>query len=109
MQKEYLKNGKLDLTPILTDCRNQWNQILGTVSGKFQMLSEKLSHCSNFAENPSMLGIEPRTFEFERENRTHCAIKIEKNMFSPDFYRKNTQIYVMFGLFFACWAVNSMI
>ena len=29
-----------------------------------------------------MLGIDPETFEFERENRTHCAIKIEKNMFS---------------------------
>ena len=35
-----------------------------------------------------MLGIEPRTFEFVRENRTHCAIKIEKHMFFPDFYRK---------------------
>ena len=43
-----------------------------------------------------MLGIEPETFEFERENRTYCAIKIEKNMYSPDFYRKNKQIYVMF-------------
>ena len=51
-----------------------------------------------------MLGI-----EFERENRTHCAIKIEKNMFFPDFYRKNTQIYVIFGMFFVCCAVNLMI
>ena len=53
-------------------------------------------------------GIEPGTFEFERENRTNCAIKTEKNVF-PDFYRKNTQIYVIFKLFFACRAVNSMI
>ena len=47
--------------------------------------------------------------EFEKENRAHCAIKIEKNMFFPDFYRKNTQTYVIFAMFFACWAVNSMI
>ena len=26
--------------------------------------------------------------EFERENRTHCAIKIEKKYVFPDFYRK---------------------
>ena len=56
-----------------------------------------------------MLRIEPRTFEFERENRTHCAIKIEKNMFFPDFYRKNAQKYVIFVMLFACWAINSMI
>ena len=33
-----------------------------------------------------MLGIDPETFEFERENRTHCAIKIEKKYVFPDFY-----------------------
>ena len=31
-----------------------------------------------------MLWIEPKTFEFEKENRTNCAIKI----CFPDFYRK---------------------
>ena len=55
------------------------------------------------------MGIEPETFEFKRENRTHCPIKIEKNMFFPDFYQKNTQMYVIFGLFFACCAFSLMI
>ena len=38
-----------------------------------------------------MQGVEARTIVFERENQSHCVIKIEKNMFLPYFYRKNTQ------------------
>ena len=56
-----------------------------------------------------MQGIEPRTFVFEKENRTHCAIKIKKYIFFPDIYLINTQMDVIFALFFARWAINLMI
>ena len=49
-----------------------------------------------------MLRIDLKTFEFVREDRTHCVIKIEKEMLFSDFYRKNAHNHVIFGLFYAC-------
>ena len=55
----------------------------------------------------SCMGLNPGHLTLKEKIESTAPLKYNK-MFFPDFYRKNTQIYVIFKLFFACRGVNSM-